>query len=39
MLEGGRTKIYVLIMFNIILCEWKHSGISSDVNMASLQLR
>jgi len=38
MLVGAHTTIYVLMMFNVILCERKHSGISSDVNMASLQL-
>jgi hypothetical protein len=39
MLVGGHARIYVFMLFNAILCEWKHSGISSDVDMASLQLR
>ena len=39
MLVGRHTTIYVLIMFNVILCGGKHSGISSGVKMASLQLR
>jgi len=31
--------MFVLMMFKAFLCEWKHSGISSGVNMANLQFR
>ena len=39
MLVFGHKTIFDLTKFKVILCEWKHRVISSDVNMAILQLR
>jgi len=39
MFVGEHKTMFVLMMFKVILCEWQHSGIISDVNMARLQLR